>query len=70
MIVRKYLLAGVLTLVTVGAAGCIIIDAEKLESRRPATIRSEECVIRQSPAAGMPAVESGTDAVLEITGGR
>jgi hypothetical protein len=67
-IMKKYLLMGALALVTVWATGCIVIDAEKVQSRTPATIRSEECVVYQSHAVGMPALESGTDAALETTG--
>ena len=69
-IVRRYLLVGALILVTVWATGCIIIDAEKMESRRPATIRSEECVIRQSLAADTSALESDAGATLDLTGER
>jgi hypothetical protein len=46
-IMRTYLLMAVLALVTVWATGCIIVDADRMESHRSATIRSEECVIRQ-----------------------
>jgi hypothetical protein len=41
----------------VWATGCIIIDAEKMESRKPATIQFEECVVSQGPAAETPASE-------------
>jgi len=52
---RKYLLGTALVLMTVWATGCIIIDAEKMESRKPATIRSDECVIHRGPAVDEPA---------------
>jgi len=47
----RYLWAAALALVTVWATGCIIIDAEKVQSRRPATIRSDECVVHHSQAS-------------------
>jgi len=53
---RKYLLSLALALVTVWATGCIVVDAEKVESRKPATVRSEECLIQQS-SAGAPTLE-------------
>jgi len=63
---KRYLLAAALVLMTVWATGCIIIDAEKMESRKPATIRSETCVVSQGQV-GTPALErdghvSGTSA--------
>jgi hypothetical protein len=64
---RRCLLLAVLALVTVWATGCIIIDAEKAESRRPATVRSEECAVTQSPADNAPVLESGADVTLETT---
>jgi hypothetical protein len=53
---RRYLLTAALALTTVWATGCIIIDADRMESHRPATVRSEECVVQQNDA-GTPAVE-------------
>jgi hypothetical protein len=67
-IMRKYLLMVALAVVTVWATGCIVIDADKTQSRTSATIRSDECMVRQSHAVGAPAPESATDAILEITG--
>ena len=46
-IMRTCLLMAALALATVWATGCIIIDADRMESHRSATIRSDECVIRQ-----------------------
>ena len=65
---RRYLLAAALALVTVWATGCIIIDAGKIQSRTPAPVRSDECVVCQGHAVGTPAVESGIDVTLETTG--
>jgi hypothetical protein len=59
---RRYLLIAALALMTVWATGCIIIDAEKMESRKPAAIRSEECVVRQSLGVGAPALDSDSRA--------
>ena len=52
---RKKLLVAVLALMAVWATGCIVIDAEKIQSRTPPTIRSEECVVSQGHA-----VDTGT----------
>ncbi len=49
---RTYLLIAALALVTVWATGCIIIDADRMESHRSATVRSEECVVRQGVTRG------------------
>ena len=65
-IMKKYLLIAALALVTVWATGCIIVDAEKMESRKPAAVRSEECVIRQSLGVGAPALESDSQASAAI----
>jgi hypothetical protein len=54
---RKKLLVAVLALMTVWATGCIVIDAEKIQSRTPATIRSDECVVYQGHAADAPTSE-------------
>jgi hypothetical protein len=58
---RRYLLVVVLVLMTVGATGCIIVDAAQMESRRPTTVRSEECVIRQTLAVATPALEAESE---------
>lgn len=52
---KKKLLVAVLALMAVWATGCIVVDAEKIQSRTPATIRSEECVVYQGHA-----VDTGT----------
>jgi hypothetical protein len=54
---RKKLLVAVLALMAIGATGCIIIDAEKVQSRTPATIRSDECVVYQGHAVDTPTFE-------------
>jgi hypothetical protein len=54
---RRCLWAVVLALVTVGATGCIVIDAEKVQSRKPMAVRSDECVVYQGHAVETPAVE-------------
>lgn len=54
---KRCLLAVALALVTVWATGCIVIDAEKTESRKPAVSRSDECVVYQSHAVDTPTVE-------------
>jgi hypothetical protein len=62
---KKCLLVTVLALVSVWATGCIVIDAEKSESRRPAALRSDECVVYQSQNADTPpGVQNGYDAVM------
>ena len=58
---KRWLLVGALALVTVWATGCIVIDAEKAESRKPAVSQSEECVVYQSHAVDTPTVEQGGD---------
>ena len=65
---RRCLLAAALALVTVWATGCIVIDAEKVQSVKPATIRSDECVIHQSCPAVSLHVEAGTDEALDTAG--
>jgi hypothetical protein len=65
-IMKRYLLITALVLTTVWATGCIIIDAGKMESRKPATTRSEECVIRQSLAVDTLAVETDSHALGAI----
>ena len=67
-IMKRYLLMAALALVTVWATGCIVIDAEKVQSVKPATIRSDECVIRQSYSAVPLHVEAGTDETLDTAG--
>ena len=54
---RKKLLVAVLALMAVWATGCIVIDAEKIQSRTPATIRSEECAVYQGHAVNTRACE-------------
>jgi hypothetical protein len=54
---RKKLLVAVLALMAVWATGCIIIDAEKVQSRTPATIRSDECMVSQGHAVDTPTFE-------------
>lgn len=54
---RKKLLVAVLALMAVWATGCIVVDAEKIQSRTPATIRSEECLVYQGHAAEAPTCE-------------
>jgi hypothetical protein len=49
---RTYLWMAALALVTVWATGCIIVDADRMESHKPATIRSDECVVRQGVTRG------------------
>jgi hypothetical protein len=49
---RTYLLIAALALVTVWATGCVIIDADRIESRTPTTVRSDECVILQGVTRG------------------
>jgi hypothetical protein len=49
---RTYLLIAALALMTVWATGCVIIDADRIESRTPTTVRSEECVIRPGVTRG------------------
>jgi len=44
---RTYLLMAALALVTVWATGCIVVDADRMESHKAATIRSDECVVCQ-----------------------
>jgi hypothetical protein len=52
---RTCVLMVVLALAAVWASGCIIIDADRMESHRSATTRFEECVIRQGvPHGGAP----------------
>ncbi len=41
-----------LALTTVWATGCIIVDADRMESHKSATIRSDECVVRQGVTRG------------------
>jgi hypothetical protein len=65
---KRYLLIAALALVTVWATGCIVIDAEKVQSVKPATIRSDECVIRQSGPAVPLRVEAGADEALDTAG--
>jgi hypothetical protein len=69
-IMRRCLLLATLVLTTVWATGCIVVDAGRTESRTPATIRSEECVIRQNLAVGTPVFEPGSDAARDVTGGQ
>ncbi|MCL5278652.1 MAG: hypothetical protein M1376_01940 [Planctomycetes bacterium] len=49
---KTYLWMTTLALTTVWATGCIIIDADRMESHKSAMIRSEECVIRQGVTRG------------------
>jgi hypothetical protein len=65
---KRYLLMAALVLVTVWATGCIVIDAEKVQSVKPATIRSDECVVRQCCPATPLHVEAGTNEVLDTAG--
>ena len=67
-IMKRYLLMAALALVTVWATGCIVIDAEKVQSVKPATIRSDECVIRQCYSVVPLHVEAGTDEALDTVG--
>jgi hypothetical protein len=65
---KRCLFIAALALASVWATGCIIIDAEKVESRRPVAVRSDECVVSQSHAADTPAIEQnspGSAAVAE-----
>jgi hypothetical protein len=64
-IMKRYLLMAALALVTVWATGCIVVDAEKVQSVKPATIRSDECVIRQSGPAVPLRVEADTSEALD-----
>lgn len=59
-IMRKKLLVAVLALMAVWATGCIVVDAEKIQSRTPATIRSEECVVYQGHAVDTGTFERGS----------
>jgi len=56
-IMRKRLLVAVLALMAVWATGCIVVDAEKIQSRTPATIQSAECVVYQGHAVDTPTFE-------------
>ncbi len=67
---RRCLLLATLVLTTVWATGCIVVDAGRTESRAPATIRSEEYVIRQNLAVGTPVFAPGSDAVRDVAGGQ
>ncbi len=69
-IMRRCLLLAALALTTVWAAGCIVVDAGRTESRTPATIQSEEYVIRQNLAVGTPVFAPGPDAAWDLTGGQ
>ncbi|OHB67339.1 MAG: hypothetical protein A2Y76_03915 [Planctomycetes bacterium RBG_13_60_9] len=57
---RKSLLMVALTLVTVWATGCVLIDAGGVESREPAKAGSDQIVIRESHAAGSAFEPSAT----------
>jgi hypothetical protein len=59
-----------LVLTTMWATGCIVIDAGRTESRKSATVRSEEYVIRQNLAVGTPASAPGSDRTRDAAGGR
>jgi len=69
---RRNLLIAALILVTVWAPGCIIVDAEKVESRGPIALQSAGLEVHQSQAAARatsvitPA--SGTTETLEVVG--
>jgi hypothetical protein len=56
---KRRLWIAALALMSVWATGCIIIDAEKVQARKPATIRSDECVVYESHAVDAPAAEQG-----------
>jgi hypothetical protein len=66
-IMRRNLLIAALVLMAIWATGCIIIDAATLESRQPATIRFEECVIHQSLLPNAPALEPGNPGPAAVT---
>jgi len=53
---RRNLLLAALALLAFGMSGCIIIDAAKVQSCTPTTIRSEEYMIRQGPGVGSSAI--------------
>ncbi len=67
---RRCLLLAALVLTTMWATGCIVVDMGRTESRTPTTIRSEECVIRQTLAVGTPVSEPGSDTTWDATGGQ
>ncbi len=68
---KRYLLVAALALMTVWATGCIIIDAGKVESREPVTVRSATVEVRQNPITAPATDESiatpGADVIVEAT---
>jgi hypothetical protein len=57
MVMRRYVLLAALAFLAVWMTGCVIINAGKLQSRTPATIRTEQCVVYQGPGVGAPVSE-------------
>lgn len=64
---RRCLWMAALALLTVWATGCIVIDAEKVQSRKSVAVRSDECVVYQSHAVEVPAVEQGSHDSAAVT---
>jgi hypothetical protein len=65
---RRSLLIMALVLLTVWATGCVIVDAGRVQSRGPVTVRSDSVEIRQGSVLGGPAADVRSDEPLPPAG--